>query len=105
MQPYPSAGRGQWQGCHFQKHAATVRQDKFGRQYKIKALPAPAFKINKYGQIRVKNDSNSRENGGIQDYVISEPQPAYDAYSTPENWALRGDNSVFWNDSPLTIDA
>ena len=79
-------------------------QDKFGRQYKIKALPAPAFKINKYGQIRVKNDSNSRENGGIQDYVISEPQPAYDAYSTPENWALRGDNSVFWNNSPLITE-
>jgi putative transposase len=78
-------------------------QDKFGRQYKVKALPAPAFKINKYGQIRVKNDSNSRENGGIQDYVINERKHAYDAYSTPEDWALRGDNSVslnnFWHPS------
>ena len=79
-------------------------QDKFGRQYKIKALPAPVFKVNQYGQIRVKNDSNSRENGGIMDYVVSEPQPAYDAYFTPENWTLRGDNSIFWNDFPLTTE-
>jgi len=79
-------------------------QEKFGKQYKIKALPTPDFKIYQYGQIRVKNDSNSRENGGIQDYVISEPQPVYDAYFTPENWVLRGENSVFWNDTPLTTD-
>ena len=80
-------------------------QGKFGKQYKIKALPAPAFKINQYGQIRVKNDSNSRGNDGIQDYVISEPQSTYDAYFTPENWVLSGENSVFWNDFPLTTDA
>jgi putative transposase len=80
-------------------------QDKFGRQHKIKALPAPVFKINQPGQIRVKNDSNSRGNGGIEDYVIKESQFAYDAYFTLENWALRGENSVFWNDFPLTTDA
>jgi putative transposase len=80
-------------------------QDKFGRQHKIKALPASVFKINQPGQIRVKNDSNSRGNGGIEDYVIKESQFAYDAYFTLENWALRGENSVFWNDFSLTTDA
>ena len=79
-------------------------QDKFGRHYKIKALPAPAFKINQPGQIRVKDDSNFRENAGIEDYVISESQPVYDACFSLENWGLRGENSVFWNDFPLKTD-
>ncbi len=37
-------------------------------------------------------------------YAISESQIAYDADYTPENWALRGENSVFWNDFPLTTN-
>ena len=78
--------------------------DKFGRQYKIKALPAPAFNMNQYGQIRVKQDSVSGENAGIEDYVIKESQSAYDADFTPVNWTLRGENSVFWNDSSLITD-
>jgi putative transposase len=80
-------------------------QDKFGRQCKIKALPAPAFNMNRYGQIRVKKDSDSGENAGIEDYVIKEPQSAYDADFTPVNWIQRGENSVFWNDFSLTTDA
>lgn len=76
-------------------------QHKFGRQYKIKALPAPSFKIKQYGQIRANNDSSSRENDHPRDYAINEPQTAYDADFTPENWALRGENAVFWNDSLL----
>jgi putative transposase len=79
-------------------------QDKFGRQCKIKALPAPAFNMNRYGQIRVKQDSDSGENAGIEDYVIKEPQSAYDADFTPVNWILRGENSVFWNDFSLITD-
>ena len=78
--------------------------DKFGRQYKIKALPAPAFNMNQYGQIRVKQDSVSGENAGIEDYVIKESQSAYDADFTPVNWTLRGENSVFWNDFSLITD-
>ena len=70
-------------------------QDRFGRQYKIKSLSAPAFKINQPGQIRIKDDSNSRENTGIEDYVISESLPAYDAYFTLENWTLRGKIQFF----------
>jgi len=70
-------------------------QHKFGRQYKIKALPAPSFKIKQYGEVRFKDDC-------LQDYAIGESQIAYDADYTPENWALRGENAVFWDDFPLT---
>ena len=77
-------------------------QYKFGRQYKIKALPVPSFKIKQYGEVRVKNDSNSREKDRPQDYAIGESLTAYDADYTPENWALRAENAVFWNDFPLT---
>ena len=69
-------------------------QQKFGRQYKIKALPAPSFRVKKYGQIRVNNDSSSRQNDHSQDYVIRDPQTAYDGDYAPENWALRGQNAV-----------
>ena len=67
-------------------------------------MPAPAFKINQPGQTRVKDGSKSRENAGIEDYVISESQSAYDADFILENWALRGENSVFWNEFPLKTD-
>jgi len=60
--------------------------------------------MNQYGQIRVKQDSVSGENAGIEDYVIKESQSAYDADFTPVNWTLRGENSVFWNDSSLITD-
>ena len=73
-------------------------QHKFGRQYKIEALPAPSFKIKQYGEVRFKNDWNSRGNDYPQDYTIGESQIAYDADYTPENWALRGENAVLWND-------
>ena len=76
-------------------------QHKFGKQYKIKALPAPSFKIRQYGEVRFKNNSSSRENAHPQDYAISESQTAYDADYTPENIALRGENAVFWDNSPL----
>ncbi len=79
-------------------------QDKFGRQYKIKALPAPAIKINQPGQIRVKNDSNFRDNAGIEDYVISESQPAYDGCFPPESWVLIGENAVFLEDDSILND-
>jgi len=76
-------------------------QDKFGRQYKIKVLPPPAFKVKQYGEIRVKNNSNTIENDYLQDYVINESQTAYGAGYTHENWSLRGENAVFWNDFHL----
>ena len=79
-------------------------QNKFGRQYKIKALSAPAFKINQPGQIRVKKDSNSRDNAGIEDYVISESQSLYDACCTPESWVLIGENAVFLDDYSILND-
>ena len=63
-------------------------QDRFGRQYKIKALPAPSFKVKRYGEVRYRNDSSPRENGSLQDYAINETQIAYDADYTQENWAL-----------------
>jgi len=47
---------------------------------------------------------NSRGNGHPQYYAISETQTAYDADYTPENWALSGENAVFWNNSPLTTN-
>ena len=75
-------------------------QCKFGKQYKITALPAPPFESKEYGQIRVKNDSTSWEKDPLQDYVINELQTAYNAYFAPENWILRGENAVFWNDFP-----
>lgn len=62
-----------------------------------KALPAPSFKIKQYGEVRFKNDHP-------QDYTIKESQTAYNADFDPENWALRGENTVLWNDFPLTID-
>ena len=70
----------------------------------IKALPAPSFKIKQYGEVRFKNDSSYGENDCLQDYAIRESQIAYDADYTPENWAVRGENAVFWNDSPLTTN-
>lgn len=73
-------------------------QHKFGRQYKIKALPAPSFKIKRYGEIRFSDDS------GSQDYTISESQTAYDANYTPENRALKDENAVLWNDLPFTTN-
>jgi putative transposase len=60
--------------------------------------------MNQYGKIRVKQDSDSGENVGIEDYVIKESQSAYDADFTPVNWTLRGENSVFWNDFSLITD-
>ncbi len=62
---------------------------------------SPSFKIKQYGEVRFKSGSSFGENDRLQDYVISESQIAYDADSTPENWALRGENAVFWNDFPL----
>ena len=79
-------------------------QHQFGRQYKIKALPAPSFKIKQFGEVRFKNDSIFRRNGHHQDYAISEFQTAYNADYTPEKLALRGENAVFWNNSPLTTN-
>ena len=76
-------------------------QNKFGRQYKIKAMPAPSFKVKKYGEVRFINDSNSRENDLPIDYAVCESQISYDADYTPENWVLRGENAVFWRDFPL----
>ena len=64
----------------------------------IKALLAPLFKIKRYGEVRFKNDSNSKGNDCPQDYAISESQITYDADYTHENWALRGENAVLWND-------
>ena len=52
-----------WEFCGY-------NQGKFGKQYKIKSLPAPAFEVKQYGQIRVKNDTSSRENNPLQDYMI-----------------------------------
>ena len=80
-------------------------QDKFGRQYKIKALPASSFRIKRYGEVRYSNDLSSREDESLQDYAISESQTAYDADYTPENWVLRGENQVLWNDSPFISDS
>jgi len=79
-------------------------QQKFGRRYKIKALPAPPFRVKKYGPIRVNNDSSSRKNDPFQNYVIRDPQTVYDADYAPENWALRGQNAVLWKGSPFTTD-
>ena len=73
-------------------------QHKFGRQYKIKKMPAPSFKIKQYGEVRFKNDLSSRENDRLQDYAVSESQIAYDTDYTPENWVLRDENAVSWND-------
>jgi putative transposase len=42
-------------------------QDKFGRQYKIKVLPPPSFKVKQYGEIRVKKNLNTIENGYLQE--------------------------------------
>jgi len=71
-------------------------QGKFGRQYKITALPAPAFEVKQYGQIRVKNVSSFHEKDSLQDYVISEPQIAYNTYFPLENWVLSGEMQFFW---------
>jgi len=49
-------------------------QQKFGRQYKIKVLLAPSFKVQQYGQIRANNDLSPRENGHAQGYAINEPK-------------------------------
>jgi len=79
-------------------------QGKFGRQYKITALPAPAFEVKQYGQIRVKNVSSFHEKDSLQDYVIFEPQIAYNTYFPLENWVLSGENAVFLDDCPLIND-
>ncbi len=74
-------------------------------------LPAPPFKVKRYGQVRFRtnSDPNFMDNitqgeDRLEDYAIHEPQNAYNAVSTPEKWVLRGENSVFWNDSALTTN-
>ena len=89
------AGCGQSQGAYFQKHAAAVRC------HRTKVLPPPSFKVKQYGEIRVKNNSNTIENGCLQDYAINEFQTAYGAGYAHKNWSLRGENAVFWNDFHL----
>ena len=85
--------------------------DKFGKRYKIKMLPAPPFKVKRYGQVRFKtnSDPNFMDNitpgeDRLEDYAISESQNAYNAVFDPEKWVLRGENTVFWSDSGLTTD-
>lgn len=80
-------------------------QHKFGRQYKVKVLPAPSFKIKQYGEVRLKNTSSTGKNDCPQDYAIKELQTAYDVVYTHENWVLRGETAVFWNDSHLITNA
>ena len=75
-----------------------------GVQKKIKILPLPSFKVKQYGEIRVKNNSKTIENDYPQDYAINESQTAYGAGYTRENWSLRGENAVFWNDFHLITD-
>jgi len=78
--------------------------DKFGKRYKIKALPAPCFNVKRYGEVRFKtnNDFNFIDNTQgkepLEDYAIHESQKAYDAVFTPESWALSGENAVFLED-------
>lgn len=43
---------------------------KFGKQYQIKSLPAPSFKIRQYGEIRLKNNSSNGGSTILQDYAI-----------------------------------
>ena len=85
--------------------------DKFGKRYKIKMLPAPPFKVQRYGQVRFRtnSDPNFMDNiiqgeDRLEDYAIHESQNAYNAVLTPEKWILRGENTIFWNDSALTTN-
>jgi len=80
-------------------------QDKFGKRYQIKVMPAPPFKVKRFGQIRFKtnSDPNYMDNitqgeDSLEDYAIHESQNAYNAVFTPENWVPRGENAVIWND-------
>ena len=95
-----------WTSCMAVGSRRYIEQNhgKFGRRCKIKALPAPAFNVNRYGQIWVKTGSGSRENGSAEDYVIKEHLSAYDADFTPVSWTLRGENSVFWKNFTLITD-
>ena len=85
--------------------------DKFGKRYKIKMFPAPPFKVKRYGQVRVRtnSDPNFMDNitqgeDRLEDYAIHESQNAYNAVLTPKKWVLRGDNTVYGSDSALTTN-
>ena len=65
-------------------------QDKFGKRYKIKVLPAPPFKVKRFGEVRFKTnfDPNFMDNitqgeDRLEDYAIHESQNAYNAVFTP----------------------
>ena len=76
-------------------------QDKFGKSYKITAVPAqPPFKVKHPCQVRVKNDSGAGGSDDPQDFVIRESRAAYNSDDTAESCVLSGENTVFWaNDS------
>lgn len=86
-------------------------QAKFGKRSQKKMMPAPPFKVKRYGQIRFKTNSDpnfmddiTQGEDRLEDYVIHESQDAYKAVLTPEKWTLRGENTVFWSDSDLTTN-
>ena len=80
-------------------------QDRFGKQFKTKTLPAPVFPVKRYGQIRFTENYdhssiiNTPGEGSHEDYAICDNQDAYDAVFDPENWSLRGENAVEWDES------
>lgn len=85
---------------------------KFGKCYKIKKLPAPPFKIKRYGQVRFKTNSDpdftdniTQDKNHLEDYAIHESQAAYNAVLPTEKWALRGDNEIFFENSCLMTDS
>jgi len=85
-------------------------QDKFGKRYKMNVQTAPPFNVKRYGEVRLKTNSDSNAIANTQgkdcqeDYVIRETQNAYNAVFDPENWVLRGENAIDWNDSPLATN-
>jgi len=71
---------------------------------------APPFNVKRYGEVRLKTNSDSNSIATTQgedcqeDYVIRETQNAYNAVFEPENWVLKGENAIDWNDSPLATN-
>lgn len=82
--------------------------EKFGRNHKMQRVKAPSFPVKRYGQIRCRDRADFIPDlDGVvpppvetsrEDYAIYEDQSSYNAVFAPENWVLRGENTVLWEE-------